>query len=530
MEVVSSLLVDEREDGEIVDDEDVDFEEISDYSMPSCGGKSDYSRNIIRAISLSSISGDSDDRDSEDQKNKFYFPTKKRRRHGRVHIHKRRRRISISSSSEDEKLDSRTLKQLKEAVRINVSDEFHHNSLRTRLKGMIDPDSQDEECLRTMALITQSNDKPKNEENEIHDNEKDDHDKELSELRLEALKSAFLKKYIERKRRKEINDKENEEHKKVEENVDIEEDVDVMRAMLLASMSKKITELPPSSTPIVQKHLPSKPTFIVKPLIINLNSDSDSDSDNNNKTQQNPKISENVTALLRKQREEFEAKEEAKEEALLDKSVVKLLSKAQQKEYQLLQEKLLQAKNLQVKKLLNGVHNNKDATSKKKSLLDLQVQKDGRFQMKGKYKELAPLKKLVDQANLVRKQQDEKTKRLLKELNEAKLKLASDHKMYSNMVQKLLKAKENIDKRTNVNKIELKAPLVENTEAKNVPVEVTPPVDKNAIDTTNEVSKYVSPLDHREIKQPNANPLEFLCPYELFGVCRDKDCNFNHCT
>lgn len=61
-----------------------------------------------------------------------------------------------------------------------------------------------------------------------------------------------------------------------------------------------------------------------------------------------------------------------------------------------------------------------------------------------------------------------------------------------------------------------------------------------------EPMSYVSPLDKRCVccftgnrcfeffcvcreVATSSNPLQTLCPYELFGVCKDTNCTFNHC-
>lgn len=442
----------EREEGEIVDDE---LEDVSDYSInsPLIPGKSISPTEHLRAVSLSSIS----DSDLEDGNvrltyNRHFIPLSNEgvRRYRSLVIHKHRRpksrrkstqkrtrKRSVSSSdSENEKLDRRTLRQLKEAVRINKSREMHiQNSLRTRLKGLIEPSSakpQSEEepeieQLRTDALASKVADE-KQDEIEPKQQESNLDDKELTELRLEALKSAMLKKHLERKKRKAMGDQnsetpktesaegdkenaqdnintesaENEAKKTATEqnvsNTTVEEDIDIMRAMLLASMSKKIATMPslPVSTPTLLPTAPVVPKLItrtvanpkpnaivrkpvpftraaksnyfsnrvvinnvkpsangkvphpkmpsVPPLIIQVNNDSDSDMDLESPPPED-NITKTVTEFLKKQRAEVEAKTKQKPtDSSPEKSVVKLLPISQQLEYHKLKQQLINAK------------------------------------------------------------------------------------------------------------------------------------------------------------------------------------------
>lgn len=446
MEIREIVESDEREEGEIVDDE---LEDVSDYSInsPVTPGKSVSSAEHLRAVSLSSIS----DSDLEENNirltyQRHFIPLSKenvrhyspvpvvvsRYRHIRskrkcLRKHSRKRRNS-STDSEDEQLDRRTLRQLKEAVHINTSKEIHiHNSLQTRLKCLIEPTSaksQSEEDdlakLRTNALESKVTDM--NTKTETKECESNVDDKELTELRLEALKSAMLKKHLERKKRRALGDQKEQPVAEVDKenaqdnintetaekihteenthNTSMEEDLDIMRAMLLASMSKKIAQVPSvpvSSEPIVPQLItrtiskpkpnavptnvkkpvpilsrmiknnyfsnrvvinnvnpvnnklmnPKIPT--VPPLIIKVNNDSDSDMDIDDTSPSPPpppppedSITKTVTEFLKQQRAEVEAKTQQIDSP--DKSVVKLLPISQQMEYHKLKQQLMNAK------------------------------------------------------------------------------------------------------------------------------------------------------------------------------------------
>lgn len=379
MEVADS----EREEGEIVDDDE--FEVVSDSSItaPVPLGKSVSASERLRSVSLSSIS-DSElievDRPRKKRRHCKRVVLKSSTPHTKPHHRRKRKRthggkkkvvavVSISESDEEEVFDIKTLQQLKEAVRINKPDEVHQKSLRTRLKPLIEPCSE----------------KSYTEEEEedggsgLNNNEKQEqncdvtNDKELEELRLEALKSAMLKKHLERKKRRALeNNKEKGETEKLEsgdinkentvnnaipanENapskteeakkneVAFEEDVDIIRAVLLASMTRKITEAskvlqtppvvnkPPSNNnnnnqkPLIRKvqngyyistnkiRKTTNNTFkstipTVEPLIINLNNDSGSDMDIDDEDDENDDVAKSVTDFLNQQRAEVEAK------------------------------------------------------------------------------------------------------------------------------------------------------------------------------------------------------------------------------
>lgn len=399
----------DREEGEIVEDE---LEDVSDCSIsPSYPGKSESATERLRSVSLSSISDSDLEAGRCGRRSSHHVPLAKQCRKKRVKNDKctcklRRRRRSLSSESEEEKVDQRTLRLLKEAIHIDTSKETQHNSLRARLKGLIEPISAKEE--------DGSSEEKKADSADTTD------DKELQELRLEALKSAMLKKHLERKKRKAEEEKkaseklgndlnkENsngnveksvadgnaakkmclEEKQVVETSVSVEEDVDIMRAMLLASMSKKITEasklvrkplikpvrnvLPkPIVRTVVNKLInvprpikrtikntyfhnkvinnikpkpkPLKPPIPhVEPLIINVNTDSDSDMDIEDPSEND--LTKTVTEFLKQQRAQVEAKKVEEKPPPLDKSAMKLLPFSQQIEYHRLKQQLLNAK------------------------------------------------------------------------------------------------------------------------------------------------------------------------------------------
>lgn len=430
METVES----EREEGEITDDE---LEDVSDCSItsPVRLGKSVSAPERLRSVSLSSIS-DSDLEGGRSRKNGHYirflktstpYISLEKNVRRRRHVSKPTKRITISSSdSEDEKLDRKTLRQLKEAVHIDTSKDIHQNSLRTRLKALIQPEKEEEQAPVQDGRVSEADGDQNGQEADKSDSKKNNEDadvtddKELAELRLEALKSAMLKKHWERKKRKameedseklendEIN-KENavdninrsnengsgsnkkmclEQTKRNEGNISIEEDVDIMRAMLLASMSKKITagsELLTKSAAEAAKFVAPKPitrTIInkpvnvvsnpikrtikniyftnnkvvnnvktavnnnvfkpplpsVEPLIININNDSDSDMDIEDLPEDD--LTKSVTDFLKQQRAQVEAKKSEEKLTHLDKSAVSLLPFSQQIEYNRLKQQL----------------------------------------------------------------------------------------------------------------------------------------------------------------------------------------------
>lgn len=445
----------EREDGEIVEEEeDGELEQVSDCSMSSpYSGKCCAYQDLIRSVSLSSIS-DSDLIGGGDENDKLVPSCKaivkeryKRSRHNyhrngkkRKHRSRHRRNLPSSTDSEnDNKVDYRMLMQLKDAVRINRSHDGTKNDLGTRLKKMNEPvrveNSVELDVLRAMALCSNINNKInednndclRNDDMELDSNSEEKNtvdnmeDPELRELRLAALKTAIIRKHEKRKQKlsgnrieevdvnKEntndnvMDDKNNKNNsddadEKMFGKINEEEDLDIMRAMLLASMSNKITcktsldidkEDQTVRTPVqlvknfVQN---SKKTFQskvnnkkqlnfirepIKPIIINLNDDTDSDTENTGKnSSQESCIKPKVDELLRQVRSEFEAKkaassqpprtnvfahteEETDKNNTLDmsKSFVKYMPKAKRLEYQLLKQKLINAKKRKLRKI-----------------------------------------------------------------------------------------------------------------------------------------------------------------------------------
>nr|CAH7749186.1 unnamed protein product [Callosobruchus chinensis] len=381
----TSPVSSEREEGEIVDDE---FEDISDnsISLPLCGyGKSVSAREHLPALCLSSVS-------DEDDHPIFYEKTIKKRKRT-YSKRKHRKRIVVSNSDSDDEfvtLDKKLQEQLKAAIRVdNAKEEQRNNSLRTRLRGM----SKNENDVEKQ---TNSN--------------SEELDTELYALRSEALKTAVLNKFKYRKRK--VNDlnqissrdtseaieseskngtdsiqpkdkvfsidsieeklEKEDEYQNMEKD-DNDEDEDVLRALLLASMAKRITKntgsievksvehpppkVQPMVTPGFKIAVKSERNTIfkthplqlprVKPLIINLNDDSDSEDNNfikrsNVPLKSSPSINNiadietAVDAFLKSQRAKVEAKEVLKHEETnnkLNKSCVRLLPKNKQLEY-----------------------------------------------------------------------------------------------------------------------------------------------------------------------------------------------------
>lgn len=69
-----------------------------------------------------------------------------------------------------------------------------------------------------------------------------------------------------------------------------------------------------------------------------------------------------------------------------------------------------------------------------------------RLEMKGKYQELAPLLKRVNQISTERKRYENDLKRLLQELEKTKLKLNTAHQSFKCLVEELTRKKEEIDR------------------------------------------------------------------------------------
>ncbi|CAG9820086.1 unnamed protein product [Phaedon cochleariae] len=290
-----SLIIsdDDPEEGEIIDD---DFEDISDNSIiePFHTGKFIAPKEQIPAISLSSVS-DSDVPEKEDNKCKTRHHRKPPKRKNKSFRRKRcshnHRRHLFSDSDSDEFLDRKLQKQLKAAIRVDT-EECHKNSLRTRLRAMTKNNEND------LIYGSIGSEMPGNKPEIINEAEhlkesSNEPDEDLIQLRLEALRTAVLNKFEHRKKRKikeilengddltvidkvdtsEINKEntqlindseppnkkmcnEKSEEKPCENEEEIihimpppDEDEDVLRALLLASMSKKITkEVVPTKT------------------------------------------------------------------------------------------------------------------------------------------------------------------------------------------------------------------------------------------------------------------------------------------
>ncbi|XP_018568777.1 calponin homology domain-containing protein DDB_G0272472 isoform X2 [Anoplophora glabripennis] len=431
----SGVNLEDREEGEIVDD---DFEDISDNSIivPIFSGKSVSTKEHLPAISLSSVT-DADEPKSENKPRHRHKVTRKKisKSKKRRNSH-RKSTCSDSDSDEYLELDRKLQKQLKAAIRVDDTEEKHKNSLQSRLKAMTKLDESDS-CM-------EKNDNKKIEEKDTSD----EGDSELAELRLEALRTAVLNKFMHRKKRKvkESNDHDvlsdasvktdnsetnkennhntiencpkkiciensviqNKENKVeitnnvIENNTPPEEDEDVLRALLLASMSRKITSeketkrtvLPltnngikhtlrnvdekretanlPINNVVNFKNRVTKINIamknlqlpVVKPLIININKDSDSEDDLFNKAIKNTgtqivqqkqidmEIEQSVDKFLKEQRAKVEAQlspipkcpaKPKNSSLILEKSCVKLLPKVKQVEYQKLLQRLKNA-------------------------------------------------------------------------------------------------------------------------------------------------------------------------------------------
>ncbi|KAL3265886.1 hypothetical protein HHI36_010077 [Cryptolaemus montrouzieri] len=392
--------------------------------------------------------------------------SKKRRMSKHYHRHR-----SDSSSDSDDNV-SLTKKLLKEAIRID-SKESHNNSLRTRLRGMVTKSTTEEtiqEDTKKTSFDALENmiPSPVNSIVDIDSNvldqtlssieivEKDkecldspaeqENDSELIQLRLEALKTAVINKYHHRKKRKTIQDStQNSDNLEINkenscDNVNInplesnllnceenfhrnevignsvnnseeDEDEDILRAVLLASIAKKITNKvsPPSlktkvdnkTTDLVNASKPPKVDKSNQPLTLpvkkNINvpkiprfiisvNNSDSNSDDNsireeseqslkkkceNIKQEQKKVENEVDKFLKQQRAEVEAKQKlaVKVEKPIVKpnvkpvtssnlpetnSLYKLLPKSKQLEYEKLIQKLKSAeKKPRIRRLSN---------------------------------------------------------------------------------------------------------------------------------------------------------------------------------
>ncbi|CAG9857949.1 unnamed protein product [Phyllotreta striolata] len=507
------------EEGEIVDD---DFEEISDNSIIlNETGKSLSPKDHLPVISLSSVSED----DSVS-----YKKVKRYRKFHHHHHHRHHRKLrrksddkslercrrrktwkrlmngstsSSSGSSEstsdysfDIELDRKLQTQLKATVHVEKDDDCFKNSLKSRLRAMTNPEDV--------------------EESKQSDKEKEEIDDELIQLRLEALKTAVLNKFEHRKKRKvkemeenrlkEEIDKENTSNDNIPSKklcpdmnpIPPDEDEDVLRALLLASMSKKITKeveivkKPSNNTQTKDvKYTKKAPVQLtrhfqpkIKPIIININNDSDSEEEsvsNTNTSNLNKDIESSVEKFLKEQRAKVEAQSKPRltvnDSAILEKSAVKLLPKNKQIEYQKL---LLKLKNAQKRPRVRKpslrktttaaeapdakviehqpVTSNKpekpkptvpnikhDAWILQNALKQMQTQINGRLQIEEKYVVLTPVIKKINESTTERKKLSQEMKRLVDELARVKAKLQDTHKVFSSNVGELLKRKAEID-------------------------------------------------------------------------------------
>ncbi|KAF5285624.1 hypothetical protein FQR65_LT13105 [Abscondita terminalis] len=657
---------DEREEGEIIED---DLEDVSDSSMfpssPLDSGKS-VSPELLSAVCLSSVSSTDYCRPcgrhyyQDSLSYNKWRPRRKRKNFKRRNNYlKRRRQVSIEgpTESDNELVDPNYAKQLKDALKHETPQELH-NSLRTRLKAFIHPTSPHSEedsltALRDMALLsTLHTASTSNDNDNLNSNQNNKNlivenfeDSELYELRMAALKSVVLEKHKQRKRKKADNpdatdlkdvDKENDQSvinndKKVQDatSVDVvnkdtviqqpepensantsetimEDDVDILRAMLLASMTKTLSAKVPepddmrTNTMSKREMLKSEQRntlakhVIVKPLIINLNNDSDSDVEDFR--EENKSFKDTVTQFLKKQRAEVEETVKKNdtlnksEDFVMDKSVMRLLPRSQQLEYRQLKQRLLNARkktrlrrtsqlisdNATIVKKVPKVKTvsppeNNDGSSNtngiiknvqdikinqpnlQKTLNELQIRKNGRLQMKGKYRSLGVLLQKINHASNVRRQHELEIKKLLHEIQKARVKLAMSHQNFTNLVQQLVKEKQVIDQsifksslpftstpKRIINKQLKKVNNVKTNNSTNPfnTVDTVKEEEENVLLEPNDVTKvfvqpadvlkYTSPLDNRDRNEIN-DPLTTLCPYDLLGTCKDKECKYLHC-
>lgn len=466
-------IEDEREEGELTDEdlEDVsDTSSVSFTSLASTTGKSTSSRNSrltrepFRELSLTSISDESYSRETRhrgvcrrrcNHQERSAKRSRKLSPERRVVITNHRHRVrsftrelsnvsSSSNNSDDYQQNRKLFKQLRDAVTINSSSQKLPNcSLRSRLKRMIKPDIQgsnknitsdvDEdlelEALRDQALQSKLQFKkaPTPPSSAVID-------PDLMQLRLVALKSTVLKRHHIRQRLKEgqqiqkdlgeqsnisspseqqmsteskenvtncevekisedkvenITEIANEEHnvpssfegntvindKEVEITVDkqintenkndskdrkrvsetIDDDEDILRAMLLTSISRNIENkksysnnfnLPINSlsrkipennnnTEKVLRHIP-----VVNRIIINVNNDSDSDEFLPDSKKQSVKADRPKSDMFDKNLALFLQQARAKTEAKHHHSEISRLPRQQQLEYKKLKKKL----------------------------------------------------------------------------------------------------------------------------------------------------------------------------------------------
>lgn len=394
----------DREDGEIIEDE---FEDISDNSIisPAIIPSKEY----IPETCLSSIS-------EVEVIEKFKHRCHMRRRR-KPHRKRKYHHRSFCINSENDEYVELDRKLLRAAIHIDKQESLR-NSLHTRLKAMTSIERQ-------ASIQT-----PIQNQTEIISSDEGDDD--LIQLRLEALRTAVLNKVKHRKNNKckEISkrdeldvmfsdfsekvDKENSiasnDHKPshitknyVEQSSEAlrngdsdthdispqEEDEDVLRALLLASLSKKISEdnqminidLQSSNTislpskQINKKvklntwnsisankiNFPVKQHSKVQPIIININCDSESEEEFKNKSSQISQknsdlaIENTVENFLKEQRAKVEAVNNINKDVksdIFNNSALKLLPKFKQIEYYNLLKKLEDAQKLKQKKKL----------------------------------------------------------------------------------------------------------------------------------------------------------------------------------
>lgn len=420
----------DREDGEIIEDE---FEDISDNSIILTAGKCISPKEHLPEIYLSSVS---EAEEIEKIKHQRSVPKRKRTHRKRKYSH--RKTICIDSDSDEYVQLDRKL--LRAAIHIDNQDCLR-NSLHTRLKAMNTVEDN----------LNKEHDVKKQKESENVSSDEGDDD--LIQLRLEALRTAVFNKFKHRKKIKckeicesdgfedifsdiseKINNKENasdnqatpnqidencpEISSKNQANLDLdtqnivpqEEDEDVLRALLLASLSKKSSvdntiksiELQPTNkikeiyssnksaqfyarncintNPYKKMSVGSKNNLPlqhskVQPIIININCDSDTEDEFQNKSSEfshkrsNLTIETSVEHFLKEQRAKVEAKNTKTDEIRSDffnKSSVKLLPKIKQIEYHNLLKKLHDAQKLKQKQKMiqsNFIGNNLETNS-----------------------------------------------------------------------------------------------------------------------------------------------------------------------
>lgn len=638
LETISLSESPEREEGEILDD---DLEAISDDSLiVPFKGKLDSYKESLRALSLSSVSDNDELREDliEEDLNTNKISKSRKNLKGSKRKKVKKRRFS-SGSSEDGVVVSKKL--LHEAIRVETPDEKSRKSLRTRLKKMQNPEPL--ELITQVDTETKKDDVSNNVSNKpVIEEVNTEEDNELIQLRLEALKTAILNKYkykknIEANNVPEDINKENSPDKNIIESTksenkvpdkpintptneftskdELDEDEDILRAVLLASMSKKMTTDASKSikkpVQIVQefKNPPnqlSKPKMFtlptvqmpknfqvpkVKPLIINVDS-SESDDDlfykksKDNKEKINSGIQLHVENFLKEQHAKVETLKNVdksktpikKKEIIMPKSVVKLLPKNKQIEYQRLLLRIRNAekplgkapvlqssskssvtvkttpkKFLRVKNFaaLNNVEVKSSNNVINKTFKDVQERQNGRLQIKGKYRTLAPIMKKINEASEQREKLEIHIKNLISQLKEARLQCQNSQQSFNLLMNEFITKKNEIDKRviddkskfklTNNDNLKKTVSKEDNIEKSiqsssdkrivNTPENLTDPSDiifkkADAEIEKNGMSKYISPLNTNSCSV--ADPLGIMCPFEINGSCRDDECNYNH--